>query len=213
MTFPSLSRPRPARIAGLSVLVCLVLAAGSAAAAGGGLLDRSFRPLAGKVPVDLQKAYGGDVVLVVNTASKCGFTPQFEALEGLQSKYKAKGFAVLGFPSGDFRAQEFEDEKQIQEFCTLTYGVKFPMFEKVHVIGDQATPLYKDLAKAAGEAPKWNFHKYLIGRDGKLIASYGSKVTPDDPSIVAAIERALGAQRAKGGAASASTSAAAKKSP
>ena len=164
--------------------------------AAGGLLDHSYRPLAGKQPVDLQKTYGGDVVLIVNTASKCGFTPQFEALEGLHAKYKAKGFAVLGFPSGDFKAQEFEDEKQIQEFCTLTYGVKFPMFEKVHVIGDEATPLYRDLAAATGEAPKWNFHKYLVGRDGKVLANYGSRTTPDDPEVVAAIERALAAPRA-----------------
>ena len=141
---------------------------------------------------------GGDVVLVVNTASKCGFTPQFEALEGLQKKYSARGFAVLGFPSGDFREQEFTDEKEIKEFCTLTYGVKFPMFEKVHVVGDQATPLYRDLAKASGEAPKWNFHKYLLGRDGRLIASWGSKTTPDDKAIVEAIERALQAPKPKG---------------
>ncbi|MEG3788707.1 glutathione peroxidase [Lysobacter sp. CCNWLW3] len=174
--------------------VSLLLVAGLASAAGG-LLDRSFRPLAGKQAVNLRSQYGGEVLLVVNTASKCGFTPQFEALEGLHAKYKGKGFAVLGFPSGDFKAQEFEDEKQIQEFCTLTYGVKFPMFEKVHVIGDQATPLYRDLARSAGEAPKWNFHKYLIGRDGKLIASYGSKIKPDDPTVVAAIEAALKAPR------------------
>ncbi|MFD0323644.1 glutathione peroxidase [Lysobacter gummosus] len=209
MTFLSQSSPRRARAAGSVLLLSLALTAGVAAAAGTGLLDRSFRPLAGKVPVDLAKAYGGDVVLVVNTASKCGFTPQFEALEGLHAKYKAKGFAVLGFPSGDFKAQEFEDEKQIQEFCTLTYGVKFPMFEKVHVIGDQATPLYKDLSKVSGEAPKWNFHKYLIGRDGKLIASYGSKVTPDDPAVVAAIERALAAPSAKAAKAAGKTAAAA----
>ncbi|MBN7135625.1 glutathione peroxidase [Lysobacter enzymogenes] len=189
---PATASPQPRRAARAALALGLTLAVGAAAAAGG-LLDRSFRPLAGKQPVDLAKTYAGDVVLVVNTASKCGFTPQFEALEGLHAKYKARGFAVLGFPSGDFKAQEFEDEKQIQEFCTLTYGVKFPMFEKVHVVGDQATPLYKDLAKAAGEAPKWNFHKYLIGRDGKLIASYGSKTTPDDPAVVAAIERALAA--------------------
>lgn len=174
--------------------VSLLLVAGLASAAGG-LLDSSFRPLAGKQAVNLRSQYGGEVLLVVNTASKCGFTPQFEALEGLHAKYKGKGFAVLGFPSGDFKAQEFEDEKQIQEFCTLTYGVKFPMFEKVHVIGDQATPLYRDLARSAGEAPKWNFHKYLIGRDGKLIASYGSKIKPDDPTVVAAIEAALKAPR------------------
>ena len=169
--------------------------AGAAFAAGStkasGLLDHSFRPLAGKAPVDLRKAYGGKVVLVVNTASKCGFTPQFEALEGLHSKYGRKGFAVLGFPSGDFKAQEFEDEKQIAEFCTLTYGVKFPMFQKTHVVGPNAHPLYRDLARVSGEAPKWNFHKYLIGRDGKLVATWGSKVTPNDPQIVAAIEKAL----------------------
>lgn len=172
----------------------LVLICGTALAAGG-LLDRSYRPLAGKQPVDLQKAYGGNVVLIVNTASKCGFTPQFEALEALHAKYGGKGFAVLGFPSGDFKAQEFEDEKQIREFCTLTYGVRFPMFEKVHVVGDEATPLYRDLAEATGEAPKWNFHKYLVGRDGKVLANYGSRTAPDDPEVVAAIERALAAPR------------------
>jgi len=97
----------------------------------------------------------------------------------------------LGFPSGDFMNQEYADEKQIQEFCTLTYGVKFPMFQKVRVSGDKATPLYLDLAKATGEAPKWNFHKYLIGRDGKVIAGFGSRVKPDAPEVVAAIEKAL----------------------
>lgn len=178
-------------------VLSLVVTAGAVAAGQSGLLDHSFRPLAKKQPVSLEKTYAGDVLLVVNTASKCGFTPQFEALEALHARYKAKGFAVLGFPSGDFKAQEFEDEKQIQEFCTLTYGVKFPMFEKVHVVGDQATPLYRQLATAAGEAPKWNFHKYLIGRDGTLIASYGSKVKPDDAAIVAAIEKALAAPRPK----------------
>jgi len=182
------------RIALIS-LTGLLLAATVAVASQGDLLDRSFRPLAGKTPVSLEKAYGGDVVLVVNTASKCGFTPQFEALEALHKKYSSKGFAVLGFPSGDFKAQEFDDEKQIAEFCKLTYGVKFPMFEKVHVVGDDATPLYKDLAAVSGQAPKWNFHKYLLGRDGRLIASWGSKTTPDDKQIVEAIERALQAPR------------------
>jgi glutathione peroxidase len=161
------------------------------AQASGGLLDRSFRPLAGKTPVHLGSEYGGDVLLIVNTASKCGFTPQFEALEAMNAKYGPRGFAVLGFPSGDFREQEFEDEDEIREFCTLTYGVKFPMFERVHVVGDDATPLYRDLARATGEAPKWNFHKYLVGRDGRVLAQWGSRTTPDDPEIVAAIERAL----------------------
>lgn len=172
----------------------LVLSA-TAAAADGGLLDHSYRPLAGKQPVDLAATYGGDVLLVVNTASKCGFTPQFEGLEALHAKYQDRGFAVLGFPSGDFKAQEFEDEDKIREFCTLTYGVKFPMFEKVHVIGEQATPLYRELAAASGQAPKWNFHKYLIGRDGRLIADFGSKTTPDDKALIAAIEAALQAPR------------------
>ena len=161
------------------------------AGAKGGLLEHSYRPLAGKAPVNLQKAYAGKVLLVVNTASKCGFTPQFEGLEALHAKYKDKGFAVLGFPSGDFMDQEFGDEKKIQEFCTLTYGVKFPMFEKVHVKGKQATPLYMDLIAKTGEAPKWNFHKYLIGRDGRTVSSFGSRTTPDDKALVAAIEAAL----------------------
>lgn len=185
-------RRHPARFLTLSLLLASALAA-----AAGGLLDRSFRPLAGKEPVNLAQAYGGDVLLVVNTASKCGYTPQFEALEAMHARYRTRGFAVLGFPSGDFKAQEFEDEQQIQAFCTLTYGVKFPMFQKVHVVGGEATPLYQDLARAAGEAPKWNFHKYLVGRDGRLIASFGSKVTPDDPQVIAAIEKALQAPRAK----------------
>ena len=135
--------------------------------------------------------FGGKAVLVVNTASKCGFTPQYEALEAMHARFGARGFAVLGFPSGDFKGQEFEDEAQIREFCTLTYGVQFPMFEKVHVVGDDATPLYRDLAAAAGEAPAWNFHKYLVGRDGRLLASWGSRTEPDDPAILAAIESAL----------------------
>ena len=181
----------------ISLVLLMLLTAGGGALASDRLLDHSFRPLAGKTPVHLSKTYAGKVVLVVNTASKCGFTPQFEALEAMHAKYQGKGFAVLGFPSGDFKAQEFDDEKQIQQFCTLTYGVKFPMFEKVHVIGDQATPLYQGLTRAAGEAPKWNFHKYLIGRDGQLLASYGSTTKPDDALVIAAIQQALKVPRPK----------------
>lgn len=171
-------------------IVSAVLVSGLALAAGG-LLDRSYRPLTGKTPVNLQQQYGGKVLLVVNTASKCGLTPQFEALEALNAKYQQQGFAVLGFPSGDFKNQEYGDEKQIQEFCTLTYGVKFPMFEKVHVKGDEATPLYRDLIKATGDTPEWNFHKYLISRDGKVVGSFASRTVPDDKALVAAIEREL----------------------
>ena len=188
------AKPLSRKASGLLGGVVLALA-GLAMAATGGLLDHSYRPLAGKQPVDLAQAYGGKVLLIVNTASKCGYTPQFEALEALHAKYGKQGFAVLGFPSGDFKSQEFEEEGKIREFCTLTYGVKFPMFEKSHVIGPDASGLYKGLAAAAGEAPKWNFHKYLVGRDGRLVASYGSKTVPDDQQLVAAIERALATPR------------------
>ena len=181
----------PRMLAKLLLIAALAGLSALASAAGGRLLDHSYRPLAGKTPVNLDTAYRGQVLVVVNTASKCGFTPQFEALEGLHARYKARGFAVLGFPSGDFMAQEFTDEKKIQEFCTLTYGVKFPMFQKVHVKGDDATPFYKALAKATGEAPKWNFHKYVIDRDGKVVASFGSRTKPDAPEVIAAIEAAL----------------------
>ncbi|CAN7289595.1 glutathione peroxidase [Pseudoxanthomonas sp. LjRoot143] len=173
----------------------MALVGGSAAALAAGLLDVSYRPLAGKEAVNLKKAYAGQVLLIVNTASKCGYTPQYEGLESLHQRYAAQGFAVLGFPSNDFKGQEPGSEKEIQEFCTLTYGVKFPMFEKVVVTGDQATPLYKSLAQATGTAPAWNFHKYLIGRDGRVVANFPSKTAPDDPAVVAAIERELKAQR------------------
>ena len=167
------------------------LLAATPALAGESLLDRDYRQLAGKETVNLQAAYGGQVLLVVNTASKCGFTPQYEGLEAMHARYKDQGFAVLGFPSNDFMGQEPGTEEEIQEFCTLTYGVKFPMFEKVQVRGATPTPLYADLIKATGEAPGWNFHKYLIGRDGKVIASFGSRTTPDDAKLVAAVEKAL----------------------
>jgi glutathione peroxidase len=175
----------------LMIAAVSLLLAGAPARAGKALLDQDYRQLAGKQVLNLRQAYGGQVLLVVNTASKCGFTPQYEGLEALHARYKARGFAVLGFPSNDFMGQEPGSEKQIQEFCTLTYGVKFPMFEKVHVKGNQATPFYRELAKATGEAPKWNFHKYLIDRNGKVVASYGSRTRPDDPALVAKIEGLL----------------------
>lgn len=179
----------------LKILIFMVAVTISAAVLAGELLDQNYRSLAGKTAVNLKKAYGGDVILVVNTASKCGFTPQYEGLEALQQKYSAQGFTVLGFPSNDFKGQEPGEEEQIKEFCTLTYGVKFPMFEKVHVIGDETTPLYRELTKATGVSPGWNFHKYLISRDGKVVANFPSKVKPDDAALVAAIERELKAAR------------------
>ena len=184
-----------ARRWGSRLLLVGLLGAGSAQAAD--LLDLNYRPLAGKTEVNLEKQYGGKVLLVVNTASKCGFTPQYEALEGLQTKYAARGFSVLGFPSNDFEGQEPGSEAQIQEFCTLTYGVKFPMFQKVQVTGAEATPLYQRLAAATGVAPGWNFHKYLLSRDGRVVAQFPSKIKPDDPALVAAIERELSVAPAK----------------
>ena len=162
-----------------------------ALAAAPALLDLEYRPLASKTPVNLNEQQGGKVLLVVNTASKCGFTPQYEGLEALQQRYGAQGFAVLGFPSNDFRGQEPGSEEQIQEFCTLTYGVKFPMYEKVHVTGADTTPLYQRLRQATGVTPAWNFHKYLVSRDGRVVGSWPSKVKPDDPALLAAIEREL----------------------
>ncbi|KLJ03015.1 glutathione peroxidase [Luteimonas sp. FCS-9] len=182
-------------VACVAGLLATATAVAQSAQGAPGLLDHRFRPLAGREAVDLRATYGGDVLLIVNTASKCGFTPQFEALEGLHARYRGQGFAVLGFPSGDFKEQEFEDEQAIQEFCTLTYGVKFPMFQKVHVVGPEAVPLYRALATATGQAPQWNFHKYLVGRDGRVLAQWDSRTKPDDPRIVAAIERALRAPR------------------
>jgi len=173
----------------------LALGFGLSSAVSAGVLDHEYRRLAGEERVNLAQTYGGDVVLVVNTASKCGFTPQYEGLEALNQTYQAKGFAVLGFPSNDFMGQEPGSEAEIQEFCTLTYGVKFPMFEKVAVRGSAASLMYRELAEAAGEAPKWNFHKYLVDRSGKVVGSFGSRVKPDAPELVAAIEKALAEPR------------------
>ncbi|UKE52288.1 glutathione peroxidase [Xanthomonas translucens] len=175
----------------LFFLVILAAAGTVGSAWAGSLLDQDYRPLAGKDKVNLNNTYGGKVLLVVNTASKCGFTPQYDGLEQLQQRYAAQGFSVLGFPSNDFKGQEPGSEQQIQEFCKLTYGVKFPMFEKVHVLGAEATPLYQQLTKATGVAPGWNFHKYLIARDGRVVAQFPSKIAPDDPTLRAAIEREL----------------------
>lgn len=153
------------------------------------LLNFTVRTLDGDQEVNLCQAYGGKVVLIVNTASYCGFTPQFKGLEKLYAEYKNQGLVVLGFPSNDFY-QDPKDEKQIKDFCELTYQVQFPMFGKSHVRGDDASPLFKALIQAAkGDAPAWNFHKYLIGRDGQLIGSYGSLTTPEalTPIIVKAL--------------------------
>lgn len=165
----------------------------SAAAAEGcpEALNFTKRTLAGDKAVDLCKEYLGKVVLVVNTASKCGFTPQFEGLEALYRKYHDHGLVVLGFPSNDFGGQDPGTAKEIQEFCKNTYAVEFPMFEKTNAAERNADPLYKVLGRLAGEFPQWNFHKYLIGRDGKLIASFRSTEDPQSPTVIREIEKVL----------------------
>jgi glutathione peroxidase len=134
--------------------------------------------------------YAGKVLLVVNTASYCGFTPQYEGLEALHARYAARGLVVMGFPSNDFN-QEDASAKKIAELCFNTYGVKFPMFAKTSVRGASAHPFFRQLAQAGGGEPKWNFHKYLVGRDGRVISSYPSNVAPLAPALTAAIEKAL----------------------
>lgn len=156
------------------------------------LLDHQFQRLQDEKPVSLC-SFKGQVLLVVNTASYCGFTGQYEELEQLQRQYSAKGFNVLGFPSNEFGKQEPKSNKEIAEFCNNTFGVKFPMFAKSSVKGDQANPLYKQLTKATGEQPGWNFHKYLIDRNGKVVGTFKSGVSPQSPEITQAIRRALDA--------------------
>jgi glutathione peroxidase len=154
-------------------------------------LDFSMRGLASEDTVRLCEAYRGQVLLIVNTASRCGFTPQYDGLEALHERYRDRGFAVLGFPSNDFGGQEPGTEEEISEFCRLTYGVRFPMFEKTSAARDTADPLYRTLAEAAGEYPQWNFHKYLLDRDGKVVGSFRSRVDPLSDTIVNAIEAEL----------------------
>ncbi|RYH15598.1 MAG: glutathione peroxidase [Alcaligenaceae bacterium] len=134
--------------------------------------------------------YSGKVVLVVNTASFCGFTGQYKGLEELYARYKDKGLVVLGFPSNDF-SQETGSNQQIADFCENTFGVKFPMFAKTSVKGAEASPLFRQLAELSGTAPRWNFHKYLLGRDGKLVDQYSSLTAPDSKNLVRAIEQQL----------------------
>jgi glutathione peroxidase len=151
----------------------------------------SFTSIEGK-PLPMT-AFKGKAVLVVNTASKCGLTPQYKGLEALWQGYKAKGLVVLGVPSNDFGAQEPGSEEEIQAFCQVRYGVDFPLTTKEHVIGATAHPLYQWVTKELGEAaaPKWNFHKYLIGKDGKLLATFGSRTDPEAPELKQAIEAAI----------------------
>jgi glutathione peroxidase len=137
-------------------------------------------------------AYKGKVLLVVNTASECGNTPQYGPLEQLYESYRDKGLVVLGFPSNDFGGQEPGTEAEIKKFCTLNYKVTFPMFAKVKTKGEGKSPVYQFLTAKHGE-PKWNFHKYLVGKDGQVVRAFAAKVQPDDPEIKGAVDAALAA--------------------
>jgi glutathione peroxidase len=134
--------------------------------------------------------YKGKVLLVVNTASECGYTPQYAGLEKLSQAYKDKGALVLGFPSNDFGAQEPGSSEEIAQFCDLRFHVTFPMFEKVKTKGDGQSPVYAFLASKHG-APKWNFHKYVVGKDGQVKAAFPSSVDPESPELKKALDSAL----------------------
>lgn len=153
------------------------------------LLQQQFPRLQDEKPQSLCQ-YAGKVLLVVNTASYCGFTPQYKGLEELYGRYRERGLVVLGFPSNDF-AQERGSNGDIAEFCENTYGVKFPMFAKSAVRGSDANPLFKALAARTGQQPGWNFHKYLVGRDGQVVAQYPSRTTPQDKALAERIEQLL----------------------
>ena len=184
-------------VAALLSLLCIapILAQQAQAqrpAGGGGVnsfYDIKTQTLDGK-PADLGM-YRGKVSLVVNVASKCGFTPQYDGLEKLQREMKGKPFNVLGFPSNDFGGQEPGTAVEIQEFCKLTYDVTFPMFEKVVTkTGTGQSPIYTFLGKS-GNLPAWNFAKYVVDKEGKVVAFFPSKITPEDPQLRAAIQKAL----------------------
>jgi glutathione peroxidase len=178
-----------AAILGLTVLAAVAPAA-AAEAACATLLNHSFPALESGQPRSLCE-YRGKVVLVVNTASQCGYTPQYEGLEALYRKYRARGLVVVGFPANDFGGQEPGTNKDVANFCKVNYGVTFPMFEKTVVAGGKANALYTELARRTGTAPRWNFHKYVIDRSGDRVVSFASTVTPGDARLVRQVEQFL----------------------
>ena len=169
------------------VVLAFLLMTSQAHAACPPLLDAALPTLSDDKPESICQ-YHGKVILVVNTASECGYTPQYEGLEGLYRKYGKRGLVVLGFPMNDFGGQEPGSNKEISQFCVNQYAIDFPMFAKTDL---KRNPLYADLIKASGEAPSWNFHKYLVDRKGARVQSFGTRVEPTDPKLVAAIERLL----------------------
>src|SRR5450755_4718501 len=169
------------------ILGLVIIMAGSAVAAN--IYDFTLPSIDGK-PMPLAE-FKGKVVLVVNVASRCGYTPQYSALEALYEKYKDQGFVIVGFPANNFGAQEPGTNEEIKTFCSRKYNVTFPMYSKVSVKGDDIAPLYEYLTKSTGGDIKWNFTKFLIGKDGAIVSRYESAVKPDDPKVTGAIEKAL----------------------
>jgi len=174
------------------VFALLAVLALPAAAACPPLLDQPMSTLRG-TPANLCQ-YEDKVLVVVNTASYCGYTNQYKGLEALYQNYKGQGLVVLGVPSNDFGGQEPGTAEQVADFCERTYKVRFPMLEKSVVSGKDAIPLYKALSEKTGQAPKWNFHKYVVGRKGEPLGGFPSAVSPEDPKFVAAVEKALKAR-------------------
>lgn len=179
---------------GMLLLAGLWFAHSTHAASCPELLRHQFNSLQTGQPEDLCR-YRDKVVLVVNTASYCAYTDQYAGLERLYRDFKGRGLVVLGFPSNDFGAQEPGSNQAIARFCRLTYGVEFPMYEKSRVIGPQRNPLFEQLHRRTGEQPAWNFHKYLIDRDGQRVLSFGSAVAPDDPRLLREMQRMLDARK------------------
>jgi glutathione peroxidase len=175
--------------AGAAPLPAAVVAASTSASAGGANVLRGVYSRLNGARDDIGH-YRGRVVLVVNTATECGFTPQFDGLEKLYRKLKGKGLVLLGFPANDFAGQEPRSNKDIATFCKNNYGVSFPMFAKTHVIGDHKNPLYTRLTAAAG-APEWNFNKYLLDRRGRVVARYTQNTEPLAGELVARIKKLL----------------------
>ena len=173
-----------------AALATSVLAAPAMANQCGEILGHAMQQLNTRETVDLCEQYQGKTVLVVNTASKCGFTKQFEGLEALYQKYQDKGLVVLGFPSDSFK-QEYDDAEKTAEVCYLTYGVKFPMFTTTKVKGDEANPVFKALIAKTGETPSWNFNKYLVSSDEQTVKHFGSRTAPDDKDFIAELEKML----------------------
>ncbi len=153
------------------------------------VLDHKFANLMDE-PISLCR-FRGKVVLIVNTASECGYTPQYDGLENLYRRYRDRGFVVLGFPANDFGGQEPGSNNQIAQFCQLNYGITFPVFAKTAVVGANANPLFRQLAARTGQPPKWNFHKYLVDKSGQQITAFESAVEPGDRRLTAQIEKLL----------------------